>query len=1305
MSTYNAARLENFYDELSAEDDDPGWQRFRDYLVHELVQNNVGRRRFQSGDHVLDLHGMSLSAAEEAVQLALDDAERKPRTLLIVTGKGKHSDGAPILKEGVASMLEKLQLRVRASVLQDGFYVQAWRGKREAGKKPKAKHLGAAGLVHALRDMVDAEETKGEAGRWLGQGSPLPASIRELDYWTAVEAFELYDVRKEGFLDKTGFYTMLKGITRKKLEKRMDYMDEQLSDRIFDEIDINESGDIDKEEFLGWVFQTNNFRLNHLREKLVTMTQEEILMARSIDDLHEFIDVDNSGLITFDEFLNWVHPDRELQITTACSFELLRAEIGPDYHFIAERIKLMLSQIFSPGSVLFQFETDGRVAGTCSRVTAKVGRGIELWNRDTMMAYREDPFLDPSGSKARQWLTDVLHKCLPDVERAANLYRLKYRNGKPAHSRQGSKQRLQPLNWPSPVARDLVRRLLTPKRQVRCNAKEALQHRWITSPPSETRADEAQAQDAPLLQWSDFEEGLTGIQREFQRAAEESMTEVVQAVENIQIGSDLEQQILLDPKDDRLKNCVVCFQESGHFGFFCKQCYHSVCIQCLVKLPKPECPHCRKPASDAGSVAWKAALEVGSNVAENLGKVGADAVVDIDLGHIRPVTEEQRKRSSACCVCDTPAGATNHVCPECFASVCFPCAKKLKERQCPSCGDVDHNAEPLKHYLAAAEAWDAAMGLATRAGEAPVSSGITRGIQAKAEAPAPKAKAKANMVPPGRHVTASAKSMGGPPSTAAATGPAPRQVLNIVSGKPQPGGVVGSTASAVGPARGYAQAAANVLPGEAPKLGPAAAAVGRAMAEGRSPAVSNAGGKLRLGEAMDGLPIALAALGHRVMVVSPRYDQYAEGWDTSYWSSVPMGGKQESVHFFHAHKQKVDYVFVDHPTFLERVDGMTGAKLYGPEWGKDGLLPLHAYNQARFAYFCKASLKAIQELALGGAAYGGNCVVVANDWHSALVPMLIHAEKSVQPGKWNNTKTVFLCHNAVFQGRLASILGVPDRYLDSITFKMPLRIGKYNEKVSCINTMSAGLRYSDRAITVSPTYARECVNNPEKGAELEALFHLASDNNFVMKTMMTCGMYSADTCDSAKSELKMAYRAQNGLPSSSGRADLVQQTKALEKKHPSKIFYAGWMGPERYALLAACDYTLLPSRWEPCGLVQMEAMRLGTLPIVAPTGGLKDTDGVNGLWTDKEMTIEAIADQASVDSLSNTLQHAVKLFRENPPKVVDMKKAAMAASQEFTWTNAALQYEAVFQELGATDVLPLCGGQATVTLEVDKQVC
>lgn len=495
------------------------------------------------------------------------------------------------------------------------------------------------------------------------------------------------------------------------------------------------------------------------------------------------------------------------------------------------------------------------------------------------------------------------------------------------------------------------------------------------------------------------------------------------------------------------------------------------------------------------------------------------------------------------------------------------------------------------------------------------------------------------------------------------------------------------------------------------------------------------------------------------MVIAPRYDQYEEAWDTDFWSSVSMGGKQESVHFFHCFRQKVDYVFVDHPTFLERTWGKTGAKLYGPEWGKD-----FADNQSRYAYFCKAALLAISDLRLGGVAYGDNCMVVCNDWHTALVPMFMHAEKSANPTKWAATKTALLCHNAVFQGRferekgLAELWGVPERYVDSITFKMPLQVGKQNEKVNCVNTMSAGLKYADRALTVSPSYAVECSTDPEKGVELETLFGQAKvtgilngikeginpiDKNFVTKTMMSCGTYNAATADAAKAELKAAYRAQNNLPDingplmcfigrldsqkgydilleslievlpqtemqvvivGAGRADLVAQTKGVEKKFPDKFFYAGWMGPERYALLAACDYTLLPSRWEPCGLVQMEAMRMGTCPIVAPTGGLKDTvvDGLNGIWTDSEMTVENEVCDASVASLSKALMRASKLFGSEPAKMTEMKKAAMAAAAEFTWSNAALQYEAIFEELGVRNTL---NGTSTVTLETDKQVC
>jgi granule-bound starch synthase len=516
-----------------------------------------------------------------------------------------------------------------------------------------------------------------------------------------------------------------------------------------------------------------------------------------------------------------------------------------------------------------------------------------------------------------------------------------------------------------------------------------------------------------------------------------------------------------------------------------------------------------------------------------------------------------------------------------------------------------------------------------------------------------------------------------------------------------------------------------------------------------------------LGEAMDGLPVAMAALGHRVMVISPRYDQYAKAWDTSFWSSVTMAGKQEKVHFFHAYEQKVDLVFVDHPAFLERVWGLSGSKLYGPEWGRD-----FADNQSRFAYFCKAALVAIKELPLGGFPYGDEAMIVANDWHSALVPMFIAAEKETKPGSWAKTKTAFLCHNAVFQGRfqreegLEDVLGVPKRFVDSITFKMPLQVGKQSEKVNCVNTMAAGLRYADRALTVSPSYAVEVSTDPEKGVEIESLFKAGritgilngvkegvspADKTFVTKTMMSCGTYTAATADKAKNELKRAYRSESGLPATpgplmtfigrldsqkgydiliesltevfadtemqvvivgAGRADLVAQTRAMEKKFPNKFFYAGWMGPERYALLAASDFTLLPSRWEPCGLVQMEAMRMGTLPIVAPTGGLKDTveDGVNGIWTDTEMTVEAEVDDASVKALSKALRRAAKLHTGEPAKVSEMRKAAMAAAAEFTWSNAALQYEMLFEELGVKNVIGTAKDK-TVTLEIDKQVC
>jgi len=151
------------------------------------------------------------------------------------------------------------------------------------------------------------------------------------------------------------------------------------------------------------------------------------------------------------------------------------------------------------------------------------------------------------------------------------------------------------------------------------------------------------------------------------------------------------------------------------------------------------------------------------------------------------------------------------------------------------------------------------------------------------------------------------------------------------------------------------------------------------------------------------------------------------------------------------------------------------------------------------------------------------------------------------------------------------------------------------------------------------------------------------------------------------------------------------------------------MGPERYAVLTGSDYTMFFSRWEPCGLVQMECMRLGTVPVVAPTGGLKDTteDGVTGFWTDQVMAEKTEVDKASVASIVKVFRKVCQVYTTSPEKVSQMRKDAMAAAAQFTWTNTALQYEAIFEEMGVVDILPRVASAegSTVTLQDDNLVC
>ncbi|KAF3608848.1 hypothetical protein DY000_02048759 [Brassica cretica] len=175
-----------------------------------------------------------------------------------------------------------------------------------------------------------------------------------------------------------------------------------------------------------------------------------------------------------------------------------------------------------------------------------------------------------------------------------------------------------------------------------------------------------------------------------------------------------------------------------------------------------------------------------------------------------------------------------------------------------------------------------------------------------------------------------------------------------------------------------------------------------------------------LGDVLGGLPPALAARGHRVMTVCPRYDQYKDAWDTCVVVQIKVGDKVEEVRFFHCYKRGVDRVFVDHPLFLAKVVGKTGSKIYGPITGVD-----YTDNQLRFSLLCQAALEAPRVLNLNSSKYfsgpyGEDVVFVANDWHTALLPCYLKSMYQSR-GIYMNAKVITIQY--VGDGARRSISG------------------------------------------------------------------------------------------------------------------------------------------------------------------------------------------------------------------------------------------------------------------------------------------
>jgi len=488
-----------------------------------------------------------------------------------------------------------------------------------------------------------------------------------------------------------------------------------------------------------------------------------------------------------------------------------------------------------------------------------------------------------------------------------------------------------------------------------------------------------------------------------------------------------------------------------------------------------------------------------------------------------------------------------------------------------------------------------------------------------------------------------------------------------------------------------------------------------------------------LGDVVGGLPIELAKRGHNVISIAPRYDQYWQAWDTSV--TVQIDG--EEVRFFHALQKGVHRVFVDHPWFLAKVQGLTGEKLYGSKSGAD-----YVDNQKRFALFCKAAIEAVRVLPFGP---GEDCVFVANDWHSALIPVLL--KDVYQPkGEFTKARAAFCIHNIAFQGRFFeqdyADTGLPFTSIERFKFedgipkvfneKSPAiegeKIPAVAGKVKKINWLKAGMTAADKLLTVSPNYAAEVSSNEARGVELDGVVRAVGGIEGIvngmdveewspLKDKFLPVNYDKTTVFAGKAAAKAALQAEAGLPVDpevplfgfigrleeqkgvdillkalpalkaanvqvvilgTGKAKLEAAVKALDTTLPGVAKgVVKFSAPMAHLITAGADFMMVPSRFEPCGLIQLHAMQYGTVPLVSSTGGLVDTvkEGVTGFHMG-EMNADSLT-EADGAAVASTMARAAQVFAT--PAYKEMVKACVA--QDLSWAKPARKWEAVLENM------------------------
>lgn len=453
-----------------------------------------------------------------------------------------------------------------------------------------------------------------------------------------------------------------------------------------------------------------------------------------------------------------------------------------------------------------------------------------------------------------------------------------------------------------------------------------------------------------------------------------------------------------------------------------------------------------------------------------------------------------------------------------------------------------------------------------------------------------------------------------------------------------------------------------------------------------------------LGDVAGSLPAALVRAGAEVIVMVPKYatikDEYKAQMEHFSDFYVSLGWRNEYCGLEKLEHDGVTYMFIDNERYF--------ARDYPYGFFDDG---------ERFAFFSKAITESLQHLPAGFECDILHC----NDWQTALAPVFLREFYQGLP-LYDRVKTVFSIHNVAFQGQFSDtvmedILGVAH---------IPAAASQLRCDACSVNYMLGALRYADAITTVSPTYAAE-IQTPEFGEGLDGVLR---ERSYALQGILNgidvagfdpatdkriAANYTVED-RTGKAVCKAKLQEELGLEVRDDRPLMVMVTRLTRQKGMDLVMYAldrilaggvqvavlgtgdrDYEDGLRYfqhkypgtmavriefdpalsqRMYAAADMFLMPSKFEPCGLSQIIAMRYGTLPIVRETGGLKDTVRPYNEFTGEGTGFSFR--NFNGDEMGDAVFRAARLFWDNRDAWNQLVTQAM--SQDFSWTRSADKY-------------------------------